>query len=458
MTLTDAVSNAINKRIESLDESFLAACSAYMATLPAEEAAIVDLLREVRRQVVAAVTRRLPPALQVLEICLDHLDVAEQVLATAVRRDLDDLCARSPGATSGRTGDSSSSRSRSRGSTNTTSGKSGSLQPTTKSKKSREKKKSKGTTVATTNHTPAPDVVALEEGPVPPTVTVSTSPVIDIAPLPLSSNDESKKERDFDGCRVPATNLASVVASASQFIQEMEDQEVIVDRTLLAKMCLVREMAWDLDRQYLYDGTYGDLISPLPSMEEGAVPRAPSELFPSSLPRTPLAFLTHLLRIQRASTSTSEDQNQLFTELERVFAADVNPDDVIPADILAQFPSHADPAMAKIQARLRGRSETEASADAAAEATARLIRPGRFLLTRRAVEYGLRKRGEEGQVAAVGRIALEVLRQLTTRVGGGGGGGNKVDIGGERDRKGGGLREQYAEMEYGPSVPPPNDE
>ena len=65
----------------------------------------------------------------------------------------------------------------------------------------------------------------------------------------------------------------------------------VPDRQLLARLCLAREDAWEVDRTLFERGAYEGRLMPAGGGDTGVPERAPSLVFPTELPRVQLGFL-----------------------------------------------------------------------------------------------------------------------------------------------------------------------
>ena len=108
---------------------------------------------------------------------------------------------------------------------------------------------------------------------------------------------------------LPGSDSESLVAAASQFIEDMEDAEVIIDRRLLARLCLVREeVRWIADERAFTSGessspnkaTSGPLtddpiaVSDPSTSGEGDVPRP---VMRTNVPQRSAAFINQLVSV-----------------------------------------------------------------------------------------------------------------------------------------------------------------
>lgn len=213
----------------------------------------------------------------------------------------------------------------------------------------------------------------------------------------------SSKGPDSDSPVLPCAT-ASIVAIANQFIADMEERETVPDRQLLARLCLAREDAWEVDRTLFERGAYEGRLMPAGGGDTGMPERAPSLVFPTELPRVQLGFLATLLR--------SPDQ-EIPGRVESAFVAD-QPDAVSPG-VMEEMPQR-DAEMAEMGRRLaagqRGRGQ------GAAVAPPEVVRPGAFLLTLAALECEVVGSLPGAEVEQVERMrvirkqAMEVLERM----------------------------------------------
>lgn len=106
---------------------------------------------------------------------------------------------------------------------------------------------------------------------------------------------------------LPGSDSESLFSAASQFIDDMEDGEIIMDRRLLARLCLVREeVRWIADERSFTSvisgassKTLGDEPSDSEQRGEGEEKEdgLPRPVLRTNVPQRPAAFITQLVSV-----------------------------------------------------------------------------------------------------------------------------------------------------------------
>ncbi|KAG1672207.1 hypothetical protein FOA52_002908 [Chlamydomonas sp. UWO 241] len=99
---------------------------------------------------------------------------------------------------------------------------------------------------------------------------------------------------------VPGADGGSLSTAATQFIDDMEEQDVVVDRRLLARLCLVREEVrfLGLEAGFTGGGQAQDAASPSGSSGSGAGGDGGAQGFHrSNVPQRPAAFINQLVAV-----------------------------------------------------------------------------------------------------------------------------------------------------------------
>ncbi|CAG9461801.1 unnamed protein product [Pedinophyceae sp. YPF-701] len=181
------------------------------------------------------------------------------------------------------------------------------------------------------------------------------------------------KERGGGGgdADVLASNMPSIAASASQFIEDMEEREEIPQRQLLAQLCIAREDVIAVDMQL--------------SAESGS--QALSVVRRRQVPQREMTFITRLL---------ASDELTRKTSLYRAFSEDW--EEAAPRET-----DDADARLRELEEKLRRKKRGEAE-----KLPPDVVRPGRFMATLRSVQEEIRTKvaeeGGEEVEAAMGRV------------------------------------------------------
>lgn len=104
---------------------------------------------------------------------------------------------------------------------------------------------------------------------------------------------------------IPGSDFESLSAAATQFIDDMEDAEVVIDRRLLARLCLVREeVRWIADERSFTSGETIGLKKERSKDDngdedggEGEEEDGPRPVLRTNVPQRPAAFINQLVSV-----------------------------------------------------------------------------------------------------------------------------------------------------------------
>uniref|UniRef100_A0A7S3VMY3 Uncharacterized protein n=1 Tax=Dunaliella tertiolecta TaxID=3047 RepID=A0A7S3VMY3_DUNTE len=300
----EAVRNAVIQRIELLDANFLAALNGYIqvASLRPNDG-MLSLLLALRDEVLRQVSMRLPPTARVMDAALQlmYKDNRVQLLKTAI-----------------------------------------------------DWKRTSSSGMEQVE--PAASASAAEEAGSPGPADQASTATIDV-----QAGDESDQEaahmKELLAELPVGVDADSMVATSSQLIDDMEEQQVIADRRLLARMCLVREEVRWLDQEQNFTSSSSSSSSSTED-EESKKRRVSSAYFArANVPQRCIAYLKELLVLN--------DPAQRVALLSRAFVED--------------WDGTTSPSGNKGQEQLDTSQPKNASIP-------EYIRPGRFLTTLHAME------------------------------------------------------------------------